>query len=212
VTSQDAPAAAAGPLVLADISGYSAFLQAVAYEHRNDAFADGKVPDAYAVISSLLDGIVQCLVPPFTLSKLEGDAVFAYASGDDGVPRGQRLLDLIGTCYGGFRERVVTANSIWPCSCAACAQIDQLELKFVVHAGPFVIQSIAGRPELVGPEIVVAHRLLKSSAAEAVGQAAFLLMTDAAAEWLDVPADGSVPVVEAHEPSPPVSCAAFALR
>ena len=199
MTTQEAPTASAGPLVLADISGYSAFLQAVAYEHRNDAFADGKVPDAYAVISSLLDGIVQCLVPPFTLSKLEGDAVFAYATGDE-VPRGQSLLDLIGT-----------AHSIWPCSCDACAQIDQLELKFVVHAGPFVIQSIAGRPELVGPEIVVAHRLLKSSAAEAVGKAAFLLITDAATEWLDVPADGSVPVVEAHEPAPPVSCSAFAL-
>ena len=210
MTTQEAPTASAGPLVLADISGYSAFLQAVAYEHRNDAFADGKVPDAYAVISSLLDGIVQCLVPPFTLSKLEGDAVFAYATGDE-VPRGQSLLDLIGTCYAGFRERVGTANSIWPCSCDACAQIDQLELKFVVHAGPFVIQSIAGRPELVGPEIVVAHRLLKSSAAEAVGKAAFLLITDAATEWLDVPADGSVPVVEAHEPAPPVSCSAFAL-
>ena len=205
MTTQEAPTASAGPLVLADISGYSAFLQAVAYEHRNDAFADGKVPDAYAVISSLLDGIVQCLVPPFTLSKLEGDAVFAYATGDE-VPRGQSLLDLIGTCYAGFRERVGTANSIWPCSCDACAQIDQLELKFVVHAGPFVIQSIAGRPELV-----VAHRLLKSSAAEAVGKAAFLLITDAATEWLDVPADGSVPVVEAHEPAPPVSCSAFAL-
>lgn len=210
MTTQAAPTASAGPLVLADISGYSAFLQAVAYEHRDDAFADGKVPDAYAVISSLLDGIVQCLVPPFTLSKLEGDAVFAYATGDE-VPRGQALLDLIGTCYAGFRERVGTANSIWPCSCEACAQIHQLELKFVVHAGRFVIQSIAGRPELVGPEIVVAHRLLKSSAAEAVGQAAFLLITDAATEWLDVPADGSVPVVEAHEPAPPVSCSAFAL-
>jgi hypothetical protein len=211
MTTQEAPTASAGPLALADISGYSAFLQAVAYEHRNDAFAGGNVPHAYAVISSLLDGIVQRLVPPFTLSKLEGDAVFVYAT-DDSAPRGQALLDCIGACYADFRERVATAHSVWPCECDACRQIDQLDLKFVLHAGPFVIQSIAGRDELVGPEVVVAHRLLKSRAADAVGQPAFALVTDAAAEWLDVPADGGVPVVEECQPSPPVSGRAFALR
>jgi hypothetical protein len=210
VTTQEAPTAAAGPLVLADISGYSAFLQAVAYEHRDDAFAGGKVPQAYAVISSLLDGIVQRLVPPFTLSKLEGDAVFVYAT-DDSAPRGQALLDCIGACYADFRERLATAHSVWPCECEACRRIDQLELKFVLHAGPFVIQSIAGRDELVGPEVVVAHRLLKSRAGDAVGQAAFALVTDAASAWLDVPADGGVPVVEECQPSPPVSGRAFAL-
>ena len=211
MTSHDAPTAAAGPLILADISGYSAFLQGVAYEHRDDAFAGGKVPHAYAVISSLLDGIVARLVPPFTLSKLEGDAVFAYATNGAEVPRGQALLDCIGACYGGFREQVGTARSVWPCSCEPCRRIDQLELKFIVHAGPFVLQSIAGRPELVGPEVVTAHRLLKSRAADAVGQAAFALVTDAASEWLDVPADGGVHVIEACEPSPPVSGRAFAL-
>jgi hypothetical protein len=204
------PTAADGPLVLADISGYSLFLHDVAYEHRNDAFADGKVPDAYAVISSLLDGIVQRLVPPFTLSKLEGDAVFVYAT--DGPPRGQDLLDCIAACYSDFRERVRTAHSIWPCSCEACARIDQLELKFVLHAGRFVVQSIAGRDELVGPEVVIAHRLLKSRAADAVGQTAYVLVTDAAAQLLDIPANGGVTVVETFDPSPPVSCTAFTLN
>jgi Protein of unknown function (DUF2652) len=211
VTTQETPTAAAGTLVLADISGYSAFLHDVAYEHRNDAFADGKVPDAYAVISSLLDGIVNRLVPPFTLSKLEGDAVFVYAT-DDTAPRGQALLDCIGACYADFRERIGTAHSIWPCGCAACARIDELDLKFVLHAGPFVIQSIAGRDELVGPEVVVAHRLLKSRAADAVDQAAFALVTDAASAWLGIPNDGGVTIVETFDPSPPVSCTAFALR
>jgi len=211
MTSHDAPTAAAGPLILADISGYSAFLQAVAFEHRNDAFAGGKVPHAYAVISSLLDGIVSRLVPPFTLSKLEGDAVFAYATDGADVPRGEALLGCIGACYAGFREGVGTARSVWPCSCEPCRRIDRLDLKFIVHAGPFVLQSIAGRDELVGPEVVTAHRLLKSRAADAVGQAAFALITDSASEWLDVPGDGGVRVVEECEPSPPVSGRAFAL-
>ena len=154
---------------------------------------------------------MQRLVPPFTLSKLEGDAVFVYAT-DDSAPRGQALLDCIGACYADFRERVATAHSVWPCECEACRRIDRLDLKFILHAGTFVIQSIAGRDELVGSEVVVVHRLLKSRAGEAVGQAAFALVTDAAADWLDVPSDGGVAVVEQCEPSPPVSGRAFALR
>jgi hypothetical protein len=211
VATREAPTTAAGPLVIADISGYSSFLQAVAHEHRNDAFAGGKVPHAYSVISSLLDGIVERLVPPFTLSKLEGDAVFVYAT-DDSAPRGQALLDCIAVCYAGFREQLGTARSVWPCECDACTRIDQLDLKFILHAGTFVVQDIAGHSELVGPAVVIAHRLLKSGAAELVGSQAFALVTDEASELLEVPPDGGARIVETYEPSPPVSGRAFPLR
>ena len=77
MTSQEAPSAASGPLLLADISGYTSFLQSVALAHKDDAFADGAVPPAYAVLSNLLDGIVGRVAPPFTLSELEGDAFVA---------------------------------------------------------------------------------------------------------------------------------------
>ena len=65
--TQEPPSAASGPLLLADISGYTSFLQSVAVAHKDDAFADGAVPDAYEMMSDLMDGIVQRLVPPFTL-------------------------------------------------------------------------------------------------------------------------------------------------
>lgn len=212
LTANPAPNACTGALVLADITGYTAFLHDVSFAHRNDAFADGKVPDAYAVISSLLDGIVGKLVPPFTLSKLEGDAVFVYSTGAEGLPQGQAVFDCVDACYADFRERVDTAHSVWQCWCEACSRIDQLDLKFVLHAGPFVIQPIAGASELVGPEVVVAHRLLKSRASELVGHGAFALVTDAASALLDVPTDGGMAIVETIDPSPPVSGRAFALR
>ena len=72
MTSQGAPSAANGQLLLADISGYTSFLQSVALAHKDDAFADGAVPPAYAVLSNLLDGIVGHVVPPFTLSDSRG--------------------------------------------------------------------------------------------------------------------------------------------
>jgi Protein of unknown function (DUF2652) len=211
VTTTSAPTATSGPLVLADISGYTAFLQSVAAAHANDAFADGNVPEAYGILTRLLDGIVGKLVPPYTLSKLEGDAVFAFATEHDDVPKGDDILECFGVCYADFRQRVGSAKEVWPCWCDACANIDALDLKFVLHAGPFVIQEIAGQRELVGPEVVIAHRLLKASAPELAGRSGFALVTDAAAEQLEIPLDDCIQVVESHEHYAPLDAHVFAL-
>jgi hypothetical protein len=72
VTSEDHSGAGRGTLLLADISGYTAFLQAVAGAHAADMAAGRFVPKAYPLLTSLLDGIVGRIVPPFVLSKLEG--------------------------------------------------------------------------------------------------------------------------------------------
>jgi hypothetical protein len=206
-----APRAASGPLVLADISGYTVFLQSVAFAHRDDAFAGGAVPDAYEVISGLLDGIVGRLVPPFVLSKLEGDAVFAYAEDGDPIPRGLAALDCIHECYADFRNRVEDAQAVRTCWCGVCSRLDELDLKFVVHYGHFVVQDIAGGSELVGPEVVVAHRLLKSGAVDLIGHTAYALVTRAAAAALDLPDDGSLELVERYDDAP-VSARVYALR
>lgn len=209
---QPGPRTATGPLLLADIGGYTSFLRAVATWHANDAFANGAVPDAYAMMSSLLDGIVGRLVPPFTLAKLEGDAVFAYATDGAAVPRGAALRACIDACYADFRGRLDQAHDIWSCRCDACMRIDQLDLKFILHAGPFVIQEIAGRSELVGPEVVMAHRLLKSEATGVVGHGAYALLTRAAVEHYDVPTDGSVPLVAHFDHYEPIDTLVFPLR
>ena len=211
VTTPNAPSAASGPLVLADISGYTAFLQSVASAHADDAFADGAVPEAYAILTRLLDGIVGGLVPPFTFSKLEGDAVFAFATDHDVVPKGSDVLACFAGCYAGFRQQVGSAKEIWPCWCDACANIEMLDLKFILHAGTFVMQEIAGQRELVGPEVVIAHRLLKSSAPELTGRGGFALVTSAAAEQLEIPLDDCTPVVESHEHYAPIDAHVFAL-
>ena len=205
------PAYVSGPLLLADIGGYTSFLQNVATEHRDDAFLEG-VPDAYAMISDLLDGIVGQVVPPFTLAKLEGDAVFAFAEDGDDVPRADAMLDRIRDCYADFRRRVGSASQVWTCRCNACSKIDLLDLKFVLHEGSFVLQSIAGGQELVGSAVVMAHRLLKSGAAELIGTGAYILITESAVDRFDVPTDGSLPLVETYEHYEPVPlvCTPFA--
>lgn len=205
------PRTAAGPLVLADIGGYTSFLRTVQVAHAGDAFANGQVPDAYGLVSSLLDGIIGRLIPPFTLSKLEGDAVFAYATDASVVPHGSALIACIEACYAEFRLRLGAAHDVWACRCDACVRIDQLDLKFIVHAGPFVVQAIGGTTELAGPEVVMAHRLLKNEAATVLGRGAYALVTAAAVERLEVPVAAAVPLTAAYEHYEPIEAFAFPL-
>ena len=90
-------------------------------------------------------------------------------------------------------------------------QLNLLDLKFVLHAGAFVIQYIAGQRELVGPQVVIAHRLLKSRAPELVGHNGYALVTDAAADALDIPDEGAVQLLETYD-NATVSAHVFALR
>jgi hypothetical protein len=206
------PRAASGQLLLADISGYTSFLRQVAVAHANDSFAGGAIPPAYAAISGLLDGIVERLVPPFTLSKLEGDAVFVFSVDSPLTLRGGELVRCLTDCYAGFRAMLAEAERIWPCSCEACSGIESLDLKFVVHAGHFVVQSIAGGQELVGPEVVLVHRLLKTSAGELVGHGAHALITDTVVTGYDVPTADALPLVEHYEHYAPVDAHVLSLR
>ena len=207
-----APRTVDGPLLLADIGGYTGFLRTVQTVHADDAFANGAVPDAYGLVSSLLDTIVGRLVPPFTLSKLEGDAVFAYASDDADVPRGDELLASLQACYDDFRRLLADAHDVWTCRCDACMRIDQLELKFIVHAGRFVIQSIAGAAELVGPEVVMAHRLLKNDAPKVLGSGAYALLTSPVVERFEVGIDGALPMTAEYEHYEPLETWLYRLR
>ena len=204
-----APVRASGPLLLADISGYTSFLQAVAVAHADDT--NEKIPDAYAMMSSLLDGIVERMVPPFTLSKLEGDAVFAFATDSDAVPTGEDMLACLADCYAEFRRRNDAAHEIWTCSCGACTMGNGLDLKFIVHAGSFVVQSIAGGRELVGPDVVMAHRLLKTRAAEVAGGGGYALITAPAAARFEVPTVDGLTLVETYDHYAPIDCWVYRL-
>ena len=208
----DPPRVVRGPLLLWDIGGYTAFLQAVSSAHADDAFAGGAVPPAYAILSSLLGGIVEGVVPPLTLAKLEGDAVFVYAANDDPVPRGADLLAWLAASYAGFEARLAQARELWSCSCDACVRLDVLDLKAVLHTGPFVLAGIAGHEELSGSEVVLAHRLLKSSAAAVAGTTAYALLTSAAVDAYAVPTTTGRPLTEAVEHYAPIEGVVFDLR
>lgn len=200
MTSEDGSGVGRGTLLLADISGFTAFLQAVAEAHAADTF----VPKAYPLLKSLLDGIVDRVAPPFVLSKLEGDAVFAFAAeGEPGV-RGQAVLDCLIACHQAHRTRVDEASELMTCTCDVCSPIAGLELKFVLHHGEYVAQSVAGHQELLGPDVTISHLLLKNHVADLIGTSPYALVTESAAAHLDIPLERALPLTEQYEHYPPV--------
>lgn len=211
MTSDDRSGAGRGTLLLADISGYTAFLQAVAGAHAADMAAGTFVPKAYPLLTSLLDGIVERIAPPFVLSKLEGDAVFAFAAEGELDVRGQSMVDCLTACYEAYRARVDEARELMACTCDACLSIGGLGLKFVLHHGEYVVQSVAGHQELFGPEVTISHLLLKNHVADLIGRSAYALVTESAVAHLDVPLERALPITEQYEHYAPVRACVLTL-
>lgn len=182
------PRADRGLLLIADISGYTGFLDKVAIEHPDMVEPGGPVPPAYVVMSSLLDVIVDRLAPTFELADIEGDAVFGFAL-DRRSPAtdAAQVFAVLRAAYGGFRDRIDEAMTVLRHECNACFLLPSLELKVVVHHGSFVRQPVAGRTKLLGQSVNVTHRLLKNSIVDRLGLVAYVFVTDAAAARLGIP-------------------------
>ncbi|HEV8696694.1 MAG TPA: DUF2652 domain-containing protein [Candidatus Limnocylindrales bacterium] len=161
-------------LLLADLSGYTAYLAASEPER------------APAMVADLVETVVRQLRPTFRLEKLEGDAAFMVAP-LDGLT-GAALIDALDATVLAFQARLRSMAQATTCDCEACRRIPELDLKFVVHAGTVVSQRVAGRTELAGTDAIIAHRLLKAETPSNVGSVRYALLTDAAVRLLGLDA------------------------
>ena len=161
-----------GFLVIADLTGYTAYLSRSELEH------------APAIAGDLLETIVGRLEPPFRLAKFEGDAAFLFV--EDGRAEGSLLLDAIEASYVAFRRRLRSIDQATTCDCNSCRLAPRLDLKLFVHHGSYVRNGIAGRDELAGSDVILVHRLLKGAGALAARDMGFALFTAAAVDALDL--------------------------
>jgi hypothetical protein len=74
------------------------------------------------------------------------------------------MLGHIRTLFEDFCDRTIDIAERASCPCGACSRTNDLSLKFIVDAGQFDRQKIGNREELIGPDVVTVHRLLKNSA------------------------------------------------
>ena len=165
--------ASKGILLIADITGYTMYLN------------DSELEHAHGVLTQLLGVLVEGTRPPLSVSNLQGDAVFSYGI-DSGVVGGQTFVEIVEDIYVEFRRAIEQMVMNSTCGCNACANLGKLDLKFIVHHGEFLVQNIGGSQELVGSDVIIAHRLAKNTVTATTGVRAYALYTAAAVEALGI--------------------------
>ncbi len=153
-----------GYLVLADISGFTAFL------------ASSEIGHAPQVVQNIISFLIRHLSPVLHVAEVEGDAVFAYAS-EDKLTRGELLLETVECMFVDFKDAQRTMKHNATCPCRACQSVSSLDLKFVAHHGEYVLQDMGGSAKPVGSAVNLAHRLLKNRVSEETGWSGYVLFT-----------------------------------
>ena len=185
------PRYASGLLMLADISGYTAFMGRVSEAHPELASGMAPVPPAYDFMITLLDLVADEVQPTFQPVQTEGDALFAVADADVVTNRGRDVLGTIRSTYAAYHARIEEQQRMQEHECSACVLLPSLELKFIVHAGTFVVQQLPTRTHVAGPAVNLAHRLLKNKVTDETGLRGYALLTDPALALLGLdPSDG----------------------
>jgi hypothetical protein len=160
-----------GYIVMADITGYTMFLNKSELEHAKES------------LTEILNVIVDGTTAPLVVSRLVGDAVLSYAY-DSQILNTQTLVDEIDDIYVAYRRALEQMVLNTSCTCNACANISSLDLKFIIHHGEFSVQLMAGHDELIGAEVNVVFRLGKNSVKEQLGITAYVAYTGAATSAL----------------------------
>src|SRR5438128_12282981 len=115
--------AEAGFLILADISGFTAFVAGTELEH------------GALVTGVLLEAVMRRLAPPLEIQELEGDAVFAI--GADGALRdGSVLPPLLADAFAVRKEEQRRLEDDDGCSFRACSDSPALDRQVVVAHRP----------------------------------------------------------------------------
>ena len=162
-----------GILLISDITGYTKYLASSELEHAESS------------LRSLLNLIIEHTRPPLVISRLEGDAVISYAPAGS-FQQGQTIVEIIEHTYIDFcqaRELMLLNTT---CTCNACRNIPNLDLKFFVHFGSFMLEPLHTYTELVGTDVNLIHRLTKNSVTQQTGFKAYVAYTQSAVAALGI--------------------------
>ncbi len=155
-----------GFIVLVDISGYTRFIMGHkrfgigALERRNKRVTQ---EHAEAIISVLLEAVIDNLDDILVVNKLEGDAALFYALCDDPASFASHLVGRLRQAFDVFNQELERLKACNGCLCQACCERGDLRIKIIAHAGEFMIKPVSRFEELAGEAVIFAHRLLKNT-------------------------------------------------
>jgi Protein of unknown function (DUF2652) len=150
-------------LVIADIGGYTRFMRL----HRLS------LAHAQENTSRLLEATIDA-TPRLELAGIEGDAAFMFVREPEDEEVAASIAAVAAAMHRAFHEEQQRIASLTLCPCDACDQIGRLTMKAVAHLGEAVEQTVRGQTSLVGPDVILVHRMLKNS----VPIDEYLLMTE----------------------------------
>ena len=154
-------------ILIPDISGFTEFMTSTELNHASHA------------INILIDSILKAVGEEYEVSEIEGDAVLLIKKGP--APSKKEILDMCFKIFNAFHFQRKWMQQHTLCLCGACQAIINLTLKFVAHHGPLAEIKVGRFVKQSGPEMIVAHRLLKNS----IGNNEYLLLTEKL--WLQIP-------------------------
>ena len=164
-----------GYLLIADISGYTAFLTSSEQDHANP------------ILKSLLEALLGQVNEPLHFWRMDGDAVLAYSTSEE-FPSGEVFLSICENFYNAFaaRQRDIIANTT--CPCQACANVSELDLKIMAHHGSFEEMKFGPATDISGSDVILVHRMAKTDVKATTGIGSYALFSDAAVEAMDIDA------------------------
>lgn len=162
-----------GFLMIADLSGYTEFLRGTKLDHAVDT------------LRYLFNNLLEQIRPPFTISKLEGDAVFAFAP-EGSFLQGQTFIDALEQIYYGYSLAWDRLDKRTDCDCNACQLTPKLDLKLAAHHGSYALQDHGAYVELVGYDVNLVHRMLKNLITQKTGMRGYAFLTEACLQALDI--------------------------
>lgn len=166
-----------GVFLITDITGYTTFMTKSELDH------------AQHIIEALFESQLEVIQPPLVVSNFQGDAILCYAP-DDQIADGGDILELVDDIYGAFRRKMAEMQVDPPCSCKACSTIDGLDLKVFIHHGDYLVRTLGDREEILGSDVILAHRMMKNSVTEKTGMDSYLMISEPAYERLGVANSG----------------------
>lgn len=164
-----------GYLLIADISGYTAYLTSSEQEHANP------------ILRSLLTALVEQINEPLHLWRMDGDAILAYSTAEE-FPSGEAFLAICENLYNAFTtlRRDIIANTT--CPCQACANIDSLHLKIMAHHGCFEEMQVGPMKDISGADVILVHKMAKTDVKEVTGIKSYALFSQGAVDAMGIDA------------------------
>lgn len=139
-------------IFIPDISGFTTFINEVDIDHSTH------------IITELLEIIISSNILKLKVSEIEGDAVFFYRIGKE--PSFEEITNQAKIMFLKFHQHLKFYKRDRICQCGACSSAHNLSLKFVYHFGKTTIRKVSGHIKLFGPDVTLAHCLLKNDITE----------------------------------------------